>query len=590
MSVLSGPRILATAQRWWLSATYGVPNPRRRIAVLAVAGVGTGLGETFVILLVVTLASGGDVPTGVLDPVFPSSPWSLALWALVAVGILAVAHVVAARVAARTTSDVQRIMQVRIIDSWFEAPWSAQAVTPVGELEYLVSTNATQVATGTGEAAQALAAAFNLVVILVAAVALGPTTVLALATGLAMVVALGRPLRARRHRALLASITHLNALHTEVAEFGATTRDLRLFGVTDEVRRRLAARASAAASSERERNYAQQVIAPITRDATIAVVIVALAILQTASSVTLAGLGVTVLLMLRGLSQAQILSLVAGHLEEREANRLRIVEKLEAWAPTGPDAAGSADRPARMQMQNVSFRHAGSSRDALAGVSLKLHDGELLGIVGRSGAGKSTLASLLLGLLTPTNGQVLVDGIDLATVDRGSWHRWTSWVGQEPRLLSGSVADNIRLLRPNLDPTDIRQAAIDAGLERDLELWPDEMDHDVGPAGAALSGGQRQRIAIARALAGSPGLLVLDEPTSALDVHAEAIVRDVLTRLRQRLLVVVIAHRVSTVMACDRIAVLQEGELTGVGAPAELLHDNAYFREVLKLSAVPSAH
>ena len=156
-------------------------------------------------------------------------------------------------------------------------------------------------------------------------------------------------------------------------------------------------------------------------------------------------------------------------------------------------------------------------------------------------------------------------------------------------MLSGTVADNIRLLRSDLDAAGLTRAAVDAGLERDLELWPHGLDHDVGPSGAALSGGQRQRVAIARALAGSPGMLILDEPTSALDVHAEEVLRDVLAGLRGRMLVVVIAHRVSTVMACDRIAVLHEGRLTGADDPSELMRQNSYFREVLELSRVPAA-
>jgi ABC-type multidrug transport system fused ATPase/permease subunit len=111
------------------------------------------------------------------------------------------------------------------------------------------------------------------------------------------------------------------------------------------------------------------------------------------------------------------------------------------------------------------------------------------------------------------------------------------------------------------------------------------MDHLIGVGGATLSGGQRQRVAIARALAGRPSVIVLDEPTSALDVHAEGTIRDVLKELRGRALVVVIAHRLSTLRACDRIAVIENGRLVRVAPPQELRRDEAYFREVLALSS-----
>jgi len=217
-------------------------------------------------------------------------------------------------------------------------------------------------------------------------------------------------------------------------------------------------------------------------------------------------------------------------------------------------------------------------------VSLRLEPGEQLGIVGPTGAGKSTLASILLGLLPPDSGRVLVDGVPLGELDPADWHRQTAWVGQEPRLLTGSVRENIRFLRPDVDDGAIERAADEAALAADLAAWDEGLDRDCGPAGGALSGGQRQRVALARALAGDPALVVLDEPTSALDAHAEAAVRATLESLRGRATAVVIAHRLSTIRACDRVAVLRDGRLVAIGPPGEVAAADPYLAEALALA------
>jgi ATP-binding cassette, subfamily B, bacterial len=213
----------------------------------------------------------------------------------------------------------------------------------------------------------------------------------------------------------------------------------------------------------------------------------------------------------------------------------------------------------------------------------------MVGVIGRTGAGKSTLASVLLGLLQPSQGTVSVGGVELERIDADDWHARTAWVGQDPRLLTGTVRDNIRFLRTEITDAAIEHAAASAGLSEELQRWPAGLDHNVGPAGAALSGGERQRVALARALAGNPDLIVLDEPTSALDVHTEEAVRQALNVARADRIVVIIAHRLSTVRACDRIAVLQAGRLEAVDAPAALESSNTYFREALAASvASPS--
>jgi len=159
-------------------------------------------------------------------------------------------------------------------------------------------------------------------------------------------------------------------------------------------------------------------------------------------------------------------------------------------------------------------------------------------------------------------------------------------VRQEPRLLTGTVRRNIRFLRDDVHDEEVRKAAEAAGLGPELESWPDGLEHNVGPAGAALSVGQRQRIVLARALAGHPDLLVLDEPTSALDAQTEAAVRDTIGRMRGRATVIVIAHRLSTLDACDRVAVLDDGRLAAFGPPGELAAAGGYYREALEFSGL----
>jgi ABC-type multidrug transport system fused ATPase/permease subunit len=176
---------------------------------------------------------------------------------------------------------------------------------------------------------------------------------------------------------------------------------------------------------------------------------------------------------------------------------------------------------------------------------------------------------VLLGLVRADSGSIRVAGIELDTIDPAEWHSRTAWVGQEPHLLDGTVADNIAFMRPQVDQRAMGEAARAAALERELEEWPLGFEHPVGPGGNALSGGQRQRVALARALAGGPDLLVLDEPTSALDAHAELAVLNTIAAAREDAIVVVIAHRASTIEVCDRLAVLEDGRLTAVRSGAD---------------------
>ena len=219
----------------------------------------------------------------------------------------------------------------------------------------------------------------------------------------------------------------------------------------------------------------------------------------------------------------------------------------------------------------------------LKDINLSIKKGERLALVGPSGAGKSTLADLLAGFGEPTKGEILIDGTRLSDFSVTSYRRKVSLVPQETFLFSGSVFRNIAYARPDADVASVVRAAEDAFAHDFIQELPDGYDTELGERGARLSGGQRQRIALARALLKDPDLVILDEATSALDSESEEAVKSALERVLSGRTSVIIAHRLSTVLSADRIAVLNEGRLVDVGSHEELMERCPLYRRLYRL-------
>ncbi len=212
-----------------------------------------------------------------------------------------------------------------------------------------------------------------------------------------------------------------------------------------------------------------------------------------------------------------------------------------------------------IEFSNVSLAYMGADRKALAGVSLRIPRGSMIGIVGPSGSGKTSIADVLLRLFEPSSGKLLIDGRPANTVGLSQWRSAVSYVSQDAFLMHASIRDNIRFFNNNVSDADIERAAQQAHVHDVIMRLPEGFDTVLGDRGATLSGGERQRLAIARALARSPQVLVLDEVTSTLDSELEQQITSVIAGLRGSVTLVVIAHRISTVVDADEIVVIEEG-------------------------------
>jgi subfamily B ATP-binding cassette protein MsbA len=234
-------------------------------------------------------------------------------------------------------------------------------------------------------------------------------------------------------------------------------------------------------------------------------------------------------------------------------------------------------------LENVSFAYDTGEAPVLREVDLFIPAGQTTALVGASGAGKSTLLSLLCRFQDPTGGKILVDGIPIEGLRLASWRGRIALMSQDVQLFHDTVAANIAYARPGADKADIQAAACLAHADSFIADLPDGYDTYVGDRGLRLSGGQRQRLALARTILRGSDILLLDEATNALDVELEQAFHKTLSTYSHGRTVVVIAHRLSTVMSADQVVVLQDGRVVERGRPADLMRARSRFEELHRL-------
>jgi len=237
----------------------------------------------------------------------------------------------------------------------------------------------------------------------------------------------------------------------------------------------------------------------------------------------------------------------------------------------------------RLVFTDVHFRYPDSPErvpDLVDGVSLAIEPGETMALVGLTGSGKSTLTALTTRLYDIDSGSIAIDGVDIRDLTLGELRTHIAMAFEDATLFSATVRDNVLLGRPDATEADLAEA-LDIAQAAFVHELPDGLDTAVGEEGLSLSGGQRQRLALARAVAAKPSILVLDDPLSALDVDTEALVEAALRRVLASTTALIVAHRPSTVMLADRVALLEHGRVTAVGTHSELLASSEHYRFVI---------
>jgi ATP-binding cassette subfamily B protein len=552
------------------AARRAVAGHAVRLGFIAVASVLSGLAQVAVLVIIVqsglALSRGAADVTVTVGPLsIPRAPVTEILIAGgLLVGLLAMTAYTTSRQAARMGAEVLARERMNLLRSFYRAAPRAQLGDGAGVFHEVTSTHTVHVAVIALNVAYALVAGLNLGVLLVSALILSTVVAAAVLGGVLVLFFVGRPLaRRRRHSAREWTEASLR-LAESLNETYASAREVRVYGAMDAVERRIGDRVETASRAYYGVYFFARFGPIFFQYAGFGILLLTLGLLSQGSSDSLPILGSVLLLVLRSLTYVQSVQVSLSTLIASIPYLARLDDEQERYRESAMPVGG---RPLG-RVESLAVAHAFyeylEGRPALHGLDFHVGRGEAVGVVGPSGSGKSSLVQVLLRLIDLDKGRVLVNGQEASTFSLESWYQHIALVSQDPVLIAGSIAENIRFFRLHLTQEEIEQSARAAGVHDAVMRLPQGYDTPLAHAGRGLSGGQRQRICIARALVGRPEVLVLDEPTSALDPVSAATVVETLRALREEVTMVIVSHQDEVVQFCDRIVEVREGRVSTV--------------------------
>jgi ATP-binding cassette, subfamily B, bacterial len=562
---------------------------RSSLLLLSLASVVAGLAEAVLLTLIASIAGALALDQSHvkahLGPVHLYAGLSL----LFGLGIcLAIARgalqIVVAYLPAKMSANANANLRRRLFDAFTGTTWSVQSAERDGHFQSLINSHVSSACQAMIALGVAISSSLMLAALLLSALALSISIALII---IAVSLGLFWILRPVSHRLR----GYAKALSGENIEFSKTVQEVvlmaeetQVFGVSDLYRDTFYRRLERVRHPLLRTRFLSKALPATYQSLALLLLMVALLAVYLLGATGIASLGAVVLLLVRSLSYGQQIQASTANLDELIPFMHRLGDAIDYYE-SSPRRSGEREVPAIhvLGLDDVRFSYVGGL-EILHGISFEVATGEAVGIVGPSGAGKSSIVQLLLRLREPTSGRLFVNDQDARRLRLDGWQRQVAYVPQAPQLVHGTVTENIRFFRPHITGAEVESAARRAHIHDEIMTWSNGYDTIIGQRASAVSGGQRQRICLARALADNPSVLILDEPTSALDVKSELLVQESLSRLKGEVILLLVAHRLSTLSICDRVMVVVGGRLEAIDEPAALLAGNAFYREVTEIT------
>jgi len=572
---------------------------RHRLALIVVVALGavSSLAESFGLAmfapLVQMVTAGGTTSDGVLSRAVNAiiSPvrvqWRLPILAgliLAFIGFKNGLMMIGTTLKARIAGTVGQHTRLQIFAQLTDVSYSFWVRNGAGKLLDSLGTEASRLVEAVSLSLSLLTYATVVVVLVIVLLAWSWRLSLYVGLGVFVVSFVIRALTSYAHKVGEENVARAATLFERIWDAASGMRVIKAFGLEEEHRRRFSLSSDAVRHGSVALEIATGSTQPIS-EFLYAVLLLSVLLLSLDAGIPLASSVVFLL----------ILSRLQPHLHLIDQSRVQ----LSALLPAIENVSSLLDRTDKPYLESgshafsglqeeirflrINFRYQDCTDDVLRQVSFTIPKGKMTAIVGPSGAGKTTLLYLLARFYDPVEGQIIVDGVPLRDLRLDDWRRKVAITGQNMHLFRATVRENIQYGRLNATFDEIVNASRDAEALEFISNLPNGFATEVGDQGAQLSGGQKQRIALARALLRDPDILLLDEATSELDSITERAITRVLDRLSKRHTVVVVAHRISTVMGADQVIVLRAGSIVEIGPPEELLRNSSIFARMYEL-------
>ena len=569
--------------------SLGVRSLDRRLISIAVCSLIGGLSQAALLVilseLAVTRAQGSE------DLKLHGFSISLNESILVCAGLLILFFIfsfTAAFASSSMSSSAVEAGRGKVMSSFFKTSWEVQSAERLGHVQQLLTVNCDNIGILTQSISTGIVGIFSALALLLAAFVVNPLTASVVIVVGVILSRVMRPFLTLSRRASHRLSNDSQRMATLATEYTRLAREFRLFGVEKEATDRLSQRNHEAAISYRKNRLLGQSNSVVYQTLALGFIIVGLVLLLDHSGKNLGETGAILVLTLRSLVYGSAIQSSSQQIRSSQGFLDGVLTEVQHYEENSPELNGNrVPENFDVKFDGVSFAYD-SGNEALKNVSFYIPSGKILGVVGRSGSGKSTLSQLVLGMRKPLHGHAFVGDVPASSIRKGNGTSPIALVAQESILLQGSISSNISFFR-DVSQEKIEAASRAAHLHEDVVGMPRSYETPVGEGGGSLSGGQRQRLAIARALVGSPRVLVLDEPTSALDGRSESLVRRTLSELRDHVTVIVISHRLATVEDCDFLLVLDDGHIADFG-PRDEVTSRVAFRHVAEAIVVHSGN